>query len=193
MEQKAGLPVIAFATREAFEAWLAAQPTDHPGLWVKLAKKSAGVPSVTRSEMVDALLAHGWIDGQGAPCDEHWFLTRCTPRRPRSKWSQINRDRVEALLAAGRMTPAGLAEVERARADGRWDAAYAPPSTIEVPEDLRAALAANPQAAAFFEGLDGANRYGILYRLHDARKPETRARRLQQFVAMLAEGRKIHG
>ena len=143
--------------------------------------------------MVDAVLAHGWIDGQIAPLDAHWFLTRCTPRRARSKWSKINVDRAEALIAAGRMAPAGLAEVERAKADGRWDAAYAPSSTIEVPDDLRAALGADPQAAAFFEALDRANRYAILYRLHDAKRPETRARRLQQFVAMLAEGRKLHG
>lgn len=188
-----GLPVLAFASQAEFEAWLAVQPRTAPGLWLKIAKKSAGVPTVTKSEAIDSVLAYGWIDGQVGAWDEHWFLTRITPRRPKSKWSEVNRDRVEALIAAGRMSPAGQAEVDAAKADGRWDAAYAPQSTMAVPEDLRAALDANPAAAAFFEALDRANRYAVLYRLHEARTPETRARRIGQFVAMLAEGRKIHG
>ncbi|HEX8568914.1 MAG TPA: YdeI/OmpD-associated family protein [Caulobacteraceae bacterium] len=192
-EERGGLPVLPFPSRGAFEAWLAMQPRDHPGVWVKLAKKGSDADSVTQSEMVDACLAHGWIDGLINAWDERWYIVRCTPRRPKSKWSKINVERVEALVAAGRMTPAGLAEVERAKADGRWDAAYPPASRMEVPDDLRAALGANPQAAAAFQTLDAANRYAILYRLHDAKKPETRARRIEQFVAMLAEGRRIHG
>jgi uncharacterized protein YdeI (YjbR/CyaY-like superfamily) len=187
-----GLPVIAFASREAFEAWLSAQPRDHSGLWVKLAKKGNPVPSLSHSEMVDSLLAHGWIDGQLNGWDEGWYVLRCTPRKPRSKWSEINVGRAEALIAAGRMTPAGQAEVDRAKADGRWAAAYPPASRMEPPEDFTAALASNPAAAAFWEGLDRANRYAVLYRLHEARKPEARARKIEQFVAMLADGRKIH-
>ena len=192
-EQHKGLPLLPFPSRPAFEAWLAAQPRDHPGLWLKLAKKGAGVESVSHSEMVDACLAHGWIDGLINALDERWYAIRCTPRRSRSKWSKINVDRAEALIAQGRMAPAGLAEVERARADGRWESAYAGQATIEVPEDLRAALKTDPKAAAAFDALDRTNRYAVLYRLHDAKKPETRARRLEQFVAMLAEGRKLHG
>ena len=191
METHKGLPVLPFPSREAFEAWLAMQPRDHPGLWVKLAKKDSGVDSVTHAGMVDACLAYGWIDGLINAWDAVYYVIRCTPRRPKSKWSRINVDRVEALAAEGRMTPAGLAEVERAKADGRWAAAYAPQSTIEVPDDLRAALDADPRAAAAFEALGRADRYAILYRLHDAKKPETRTRRLEQFVAMLAEGGKL--
>lgn len=191
-ETHKGLIVLSFSDQAAFEAWLAGQPRDHPGLWLKLAKKGTGVASLTASEMVDACLAHGWIDGLINALDAQWYVVRCTPRKPRSKWSEINVARAEALMAAGRMAPAGKAEVEAARADGRWAAAYPPASRMPVPEDLRAALAAQPAAAAAFEALDGANRYAILYRLHDTR-PEARARKIEGFIAMLVEGRRIHG
>jgi uncharacterized protein YdeI (YjbR/CyaY-like superfamily) len=144
---------------------------------------------VTYAEAVEAALAHGWIDGQVKKFDDAYYLQRFTPRRPRSRWSRINRDRAIALIERGAMQPAGLREVERAKADGRWAAAYEPPSKIGVPEDLRQALDANDRARARFETLDSQNRYAILYRVHDAKRPETRARRIAEFVAMLAEGR----
>ena len=192
MGLKPDQPVIAFASQADWEAWLAAQPADSPGVWVKFAKKSAGAASVTKLEAIESALCHGWIDSQIGRFDEHWFVTRFTPRRPRGRWSEVNRTAAIRLIEADRMQPAGLREVEAARADGRWDAAYAPQSTAQAPPDLQAALDADPRAKAFFEALDGANRYAVLYRVQDARKPETRARRIAQFVAMLSEGRKIH-
>jgi uncharacterized protein YdeI (YjbR/CyaY-like superfamily) len=182
------LPVLAFATAEAWWAWLA-EHHQTPGVWLKFAKKGSGRPTVTYAAAVEAALAHGWIDGQVKKFDDAHYLQRFTPRRPRSRWSRINRDRAIALMERGVMQPAGLREVERAKADGRWDAAYEPPSKIGVPEDLRRALDADERARARFETLDSQNRYAILYRVHDARRPETRARRIAEFVAMLAEGR----
>jgi uncharacterized protein YdeI (YjbR/CyaY-like superfamily) len=186
------LPVLGFPDQAAFEAWLAAQPRDHPGLWLKLAKKGSGVPSLSASEMVDACLAHGWIDGLLNRWDEQAYVIRCTPRKRRSKWSEINVARAETLIAAGRMAPAGQAEVDAARADGRWAAAYPPASRMQVPDDLRSALDADAAVATAFDALDGANRYAILYRLHGARRPEVRARKIAGLVAMLREGRRIH-
>lgn len=186
-----GLPILAFPNQAAFEAWLSAQASDHPGLWLKLAKKGSSLRSLSHSEMVDACLAHGWIDGLINARDEASYLIRCTPRKPRSKWSEINVGRAEALIAAGRMSPAGQAEVDRARADGRWAAAYPPASRMPIPPDLQAALDAEPAAAAGWASLDGANRYAVLYRLHDS-KPAARAAKLGALVLMLAEGRRIH-
>lgn len=186
------LLVLGFPDQAGFEAWLAVQPRDHPGLWLKLAKKGSGLPSLSASEMVDACLAHGWIDGLLNRWDEQAYVIRCTPRKRRSKWSEINVGRAEALIAAGRMTAAGQAEVDAARADGRWAAAYPPASRMQVPADLRSALDAEPAAAAAFEALDGANRYAILYRLHDTRTPEARARKIEGFLTRLREGRRIH-
>jgi uncharacterized protein YdeI (YjbR/CyaY-like superfamily) len=187
------LPLLPFPSRAAFEAWLAAQPADSPGLWVKFARPGAGVPSISKAEAVEAALCHGWIDGQLGRIDAQWWKTRFTPRGARSAWSENNRATALRLIAEGRMGPRGLAEVERAKADGRWDAAYAPQSRIAVPDDLQAALDGAPAAAAFFATLDSANRYAVLYRVTTAKKPETRARRIAQLVAMLAEGRRIHG
>lgn len=162
-------------------------------MWIEFAKKGTGVPTVSYVEAVEVALAYGWIDGQVKRSEEEGFYRqRFTPRRPRSRWSQINRDRALALIESGRMRPPGLAEVERARADGRWDEAYAPPSRIEVPEDLRAALDAVPAAAERFAALGAQNRYAILYRVGDAKRPETRARRIQRFVEMLARGETPH-
>ncbi|MGX5653935.1 YdeI/OmpD-associated family protein [Geodermatophilus nigrescens] len=186
------LPVLAFPDQAAFEAWLEAESATAPGIYVKLAKKGAGVPSLTRDEMVESLLCFGWIDGRANSVDEHWYLTRVTPRRPRSVWSAKNVGIVAELVAAGRMRPAGLAQVEAARADGRWERAYAGPATITVPDDLAAALAAEPAAQEAFAGLDGANRYAVLWRVHTAASPATRAKRIAALVAMLAEGRTIH-
>lgn len=192
MALKGELPVIAFPSKAAFEEWLEANHENADGLWIKFAKKGSGIKTVTYTEAVDVALCFGWIDGLVNKLDEHYYLQRFTPRRPRSKWSQINRDKAEALVAAGAMRPAGLREIERAKADGRWAAAYASPSKMEVPDDLRAALQANPKAGAFFEQISKTNRYAILYRVHDAKRPETRARRIAQFVAMLERGETIH-
>jgi uncharacterized protein YdeI (YjbR/CyaY-like superfamily) len=189
---KPDLPIIAFPSQEAWDAWLAGQPATSPGLWLKFAKKSAGVPSVTKAEAIETALCHGWIDGQLDKLDNDWWLTRFTPRGPRSKWSRINRATASKLIEAGRMTQAGLREVERAKADGRWDAAYESQGTAAVPDDLRDALDANDNAKAFFATLDSANRYAILYRIQDAKKPETRARRIATYVTMLAEHKTIH-
>ncbi|HLH23071.1 MAG TPA: YdeI/OmpD-associated family protein [Chloroflexota bacterium] len=192
MESKQGLPIIAFAAPAEWEAWLAAHHATAQGLWLKLAKKDAGVATVSYAEALDVALCYGWIDGQKAAHDERFWLQKFTPRGRRSKWSRVNRDKAEALLAQGRVQPAGLAHIEQARQDGRWDAAYESQSRATVPDDLQQALDANPAAQAFFATLDSANRYAILYRLQDAKRPETRARRLAQFVAMLAAGQKLH-
>lgn len=190
-DSKGGLPVLAFPDARAFEAWLAKNRDAAAGLWVKLAKIGKGAASITYSEAVDAALCHGWIDGQKAGGDDHW-LQKFTPRGKRSLWSKRNRERVEALRAAGRMRPPGEAEVERAKADGRWDQAYDSPRTAEVPPDLQAELDKSKAAAAFFAGLNGTNRYAILWRLQTAKKPETRARRLQDLVAMLKRKETLH-
>jgi uncharacterized protein YdeI (YjbR/CyaY-like superfamily) len=190
---KADLPTLPFASQADFDAWLAAQPDDAPGLWVKFAKKGSGIASVSKAEAIEAALRHGWIDGQLDRLDDTWWLTRFTPRGPRSKWSKINVATAEKLIAAGTMTPRGQRQVDAAKADGRWAAAYAPQSKAEVPEDLAQALAANPKAKAFFETLKGANRYAVLYRIGAVKKAETRARKIAEFVAMLAEHRTFHG
>ena len=186
------LPIILFASGAELEAWLEAEHAESEGIWLKIAKKGSGVGSVSYAEAVELGLCFGWIDGQGKRFDDRHYLQRFTPRRPRSKWSRLNRDRAEALVAAGRMRPTGLAAVEAARADGRWDAAYEPPSTAEVPPDLERELARDRSAREAFEALDGANRYAIIYRLNEAKRPETRERRLQKFVEMLRRGERIH-
>jgi uncharacterized protein YdeI (YjbR/CyaY-like superfamily) len=185
-------PTIAFASRDDWADWLTEHHDADEGVWLKLAKKGSGIASVTQAEAVEVALCFGWIDGQAKPVDDDYWLQRFTPRRARSRWSKINRDRATALIERGEMHPAGLREVERAKADGRWDAAYASPSTATVPDDLQAALDADDEASAFFATLDSANRYAILYRVQDAKRPETRARRIEKYVAMLREHRKIH-
>ena len=191
-ESRAGLPVLPFATPAAWDAWLRAHHADADGVWLKLAKAASGVPSVTYPEAVDVALCHGWIDGHKVSYDETYWLQRFTRRGPRSKWSKINRDNADALIAAGRMAPAGPREIDAAKRDGRWDAAYDSARTITVPDDLQAALDAEPRARDFFATIDRPNRYAILYRVQTAVRPETRARRIAQLVAMLAEGRRIH-
>jgi uncharacterized protein YdeI (YjbR/CyaY-like superfamily) len=192
-EMRAGLPILAFADARAFDAWLESQGPIAPGLWLRLAKKGAPARTLTKLEAIDAALCHGWIDGQLDKYDDHTWLIRFTPRKPRSRWSQLNRTRATALLAEGRMRPAGVAQIEMAKSDGRWDLAYAPASTAEAPPDLAAALDANPKAAVFFATLTGANRYAILYRIGAVKTPEARARKITQFVAMLKRGDTIHG
>ncbi|MEU8585678.1 YdeI/OmpD-associated family protein [Streptomyces sp. NPDC048664] len=186
------LESVAFASAEAFEAWLGEHHADSPGIWLKLRKKGPGVVALDYAQALDVALCYGWIDGRKAALDEHWWLQRFTPRRPRSTWSKVNRDKVAALTEQGRMRPPGQAEIDRAKADGRWDAAYDGVRTATVPDDLAAALAADPAAAAFFETLDRRNRFAILYRVQEAKKAETRARRIEKYVAMLAKGEKPH-
>jgi uncharacterized protein YdeI (YjbR/CyaY-like superfamily) len=186
------LPTLPFESAAAWEAWLEAEHARTDGVWLKIAKKDSGVPTVTYEEAVEVALCFGWIDGQMRRFDERFYVQRFTPRRRASRWSKINREKAERLIAAGRMRPAGLAQVEAAKADGRWDAAYEGARTIAVPDDLQAALDANPKAAAFFATLKGSNRYAILYRVGDAKRPETRAKRIAHFVDMLARGETLH-
>jgi uncharacterized protein YdeI (YjbR/CyaY-like superfamily) len=187
-----GLPVLPFATREQWRDWLAAQPEGVRGLWLKFARSGSGIGSVTHAEALEEALRQGWIDGQVRRLDQEWWLQRFGPRTRRSRWSRINREAAQRLIDDGQMLPGGLREVERAKADGRWDAAYAPPSRARVPDDLAAALASAPGAREFFETLDGRNRYAILHRIETAKRPETRARRIEQFVAMLSRGEKLY-
>jgi uncharacterized protein YdeI (YjbR/CyaY-like superfamily) len=184
--------IVSFADAQAWSRWLAGHHASSRGIWLKIAKKGSKSPSVTYAGALEAALAWGWIDGQKGKLDDAWWLQRFTPRGPKSIWSKINRDKATALIEAGEMKPAGLAEVERAKADGRWEAAYDSQSRAAVPPDLAAALAANPRAARFFETLESHNRYAILLRIHTAKKRETRAARIEKFVAMLGRHEKVH-
>ena len=192
MEEHRGLPVIPFADAADWERWLDEHHEDAPGLWLKLAKKDSQVASVTYAQAVELALCFGWIDGQKGAYDESWWLQRFTPRGSRSRWSRINREKAEELERDGRLRPAGLREVQRARADGRWEAAYESQSRATVPEDLQRELDRDPAARAFFESLESHNRYAILYRVHEAKRPETRARRIARFMEMLRAGEKPH-
>ena len=187
-----GADGIAFPSSAAWERWLEANHDSSDGITIKIAKKGTGIDSVRYPEVLETALCFGWIDGRRNAFDDAWFLQRFTPRRARSPWSRINRDTAERLIAEGRMRPAGLAEVERARADGRWDAAYEGQRRATVPDDLQRELDARPKAKAFFATLSSQNRYAILFRLQDAKRPETRARRLAKFVEMLEAGEAIH-
>lgn len=191
-KERGGLPVLDFVDAEAWETWLATHGGKAAGIWLKIAKAGNSASSLTKAQAIDGALCHGWIDGQIDKYDEAWFLTRFTPRKRTSKWSENNRKRAEQLVADGRVAPAGLAEIEAAKADGRWDTAYAPASTAEEPEDLRTALDAEPAARTFFDTLTGANRYAILYRVQTAKKPETRAARIVKFVEMCTRGETVH-
>ena len=172
--------------------WLKRHHASAAGVWLRIAKKDSGIASVDYPAAVEEALCWGWIDGQRKSQDEHYFMQRFTPRTRRSIWSQVNRDKVMKLIDEGRMQPAGHAEIERAKTDGRWDAAYEGVSAATVPPDLQAALDANRKAAKFFVTLDSRNRFAVLFRTQSAKKPETRARRIAQFVEMLAKGEKIH-
>ena len=185
------LPILPFKTQRAFGAWLKKNHAASSGLWLKIAKAGA-YPSITYAEALEEALCYGWIDGQKKSFDAEWWLQKFTPRGPRSIWSQINRDKVLALIAAGRVQPAGLAAIEAAKKNGRWDAAYAGQRTAELPADFQAELDRRPQAKAFYATLNSANRFAIMFRLQSAKKPETRARRMQQFLEMLEKGEKLY-
>ena len=187
---KPDLPIVPFSSRGAWEAWLEGRHTTSEGLWLKIAKKRSGIETVSYDEAIEVALCYGWIDGQVRRFDEDYYMQRFTPRRPRSRWSKVNRKKATELIKRGKMKAAGLREVERAKADGRWDAAYDAPSTATVPDDLRRELEKNEKAREFFSELDGRNRYAILYQIQDAKKPETRARRIAKYAAMLAEQKK---
>jgi uncharacterized protein YdeI (YjbR/CyaY-like superfamily) len=186
------LPTLHFATAEDFEEWLEHNHERSEGLWLKIAKKGTGKSSVSHAEALELALCFGWIDSQRLGLDKTHFLQRYTPRRPRGRWSRNNREKVEELIASDAVRPAGMAEVEAAQADGRWEAAYDGQRTAQVPPDLQEELDARPAARVFFESLDSANRYAFIYRLSEAKKPETRERRLRKFVAMLERGEKLH-
>ena len=185
------LPILAFDDAAAWERWLLANAAAK-GLWLKIAKKDAGVVTVTYAEALEVALCHGWIDGQKRGCDAMYFLQRFTPRRAKSLWSKINIGHVERLIAAGRMRAGGQREVDAAKADGRWDAAYDSARSMETPPELAAALAKNRKAKAFFDTLNAANRYAVCWRVQTAKKPETKAKRVDALVAMLARGEKLH-
>jgi uncharacterized protein YdeI (YjbR/CyaY-like superfamily) len=189
---KDDLPILQLADQRAWERWLEANHDSVAGVWLRTAKKSASQRTVTHPEALESALCFGWIDGQRIPHDESFFLQRFTPRKARSRWSQLNRDKAERLIAQRRMRPAGLSQVESAKADGRWQSAYEPQSRATVPEDFRQALERNPQAKAFFKTLRGQNRYAFLYRIQDARRPETRRKRIETFVTMLEAGRTLY-
>ena len=191
-EARAGLPVMSFPDLASFDEWLNEQPRTSVGLWLRLAKTGADFQSLSKAEAIDAALCNGWIDGQLGKYDNVSWLVRFTPRKKASKWSEVNRARALELTAAGRMRPAGLAEVNAAKADGRFDAAYAPASTAQPPPDLQAALDASPKAAAFFATLAGANRYAVIYRVSTAKRLETRQKTIARFVAMLERGEMLH-
>jgi uncharacterized protein YdeI (YjbR/CyaY-like superfamily) len=185
-------PVMSFASRKAWQTWIARHHATSKGVWLQIAKQGADRKSVTYPEALDVSLCYGWIDGQRKSFDEDCYLQKFTPRTPKSIWSKINCDKVQALIAKGEMQAAGLAAIERAKADGRWNAAYAGQRTMTVPDDLQAALDRDKKAAAFFTTLNSQNRYAILFRIHNAKKAETRARRIDQFVRMLARHETIY-
>ena len=191
MKKADELPILSFASQQIWEAWLNEHHTEK-GIWLKFAKKGSGIASVNYAEALEVALCYGWIDAQKASFDEQYWLQRFTPRGPKSIWSKVNCDKATALIAQGRMHPAGLQHIERAKADRRWDASYDPQSTITVPPDLQRELDNNEAAKEFFGTLNSANRYAILFRIQTARKPETRAARIQKFIAMLANNQKIH-
>lgn len=191
-DRKPELPTKLFATSGAWERWLERNHDRAPGVWLKIARRESGASSITYAEALEVALLFGWIDGQKGKLDERFWLQKLTPRGPRSPWSAVNRASALRLIDAGRMRPAGLAAVASAQADGRWERAYASPRRATVPADLQRALDAEPAALARFATLDAHNRYAILYRVQDAKKPETRARRIADYVQMLTRGETLH-
>jgi uncharacterized protein YdeI (YjbR/CyaY-like superfamily) len=192
MKQADTLPIILFATQQDWEAWLNEHHTDTRGIWLKIAKKESGILSLSYAEAVESALCYGWIDGQKASGDERYWLQKFTPRGPKSMWSKVNCDKATALLASGRMQPAGIRQVELAKADGRWESAYESQSTITIPDDFQRELDNNQKAKEFFTTLNSVNRYAILFRIQAAKKPETRSARIKKFIEMLSNNQKIY-
>ena len=192
MTSKTELPILEFPDRAAWEAWLGENHDVAVGVWLKVAKKGAPRPTVTYAEALEDAIRYGWIDGQKRGFDEHFWLQRFTARSPRSKWSQINRQKASELIEQGRMQPAGLAQVQAAQRDGRWEQAYEPQGNATVPPDFQEALDRHPAAKAFFETLGGARRYAFLYRLHHVTKPQARAKRIENYIALLSAGKTLH-
>jgi uncharacterized protein YdeI (YjbR/CyaY-like superfamily) len=188
--KSADIPTLPFENKKKWAAWLAKQHDTSSGLWLQLAKKDSGIPSITYEEALDVALCYGWIDGQKKGFDHQYWLQKFTPRGAKSIWSKINTEKVEKLIASGEMKPAGLKAVEAAKADGRWDAAYASQKNISIPDDFQAALDKNKEAKKAFKSLKSAERYSFLFKLHHAKKPETRARNIQQFIELLEKGEK---
>lgn len=192
MKKTEDYPVISFTSQSEWEAWLHEHHSDSRGIWLKIVKKGTETSSVNYADALETALCYGWIDGQKASFDQQYWLQKFTPRTAKSIWSKVNCNKVEALLLANRMQPAGIQQVEMAKADGRWEAAYEPQSKITVPADFQLELDKNPQANEFFQTLNSANRYAILFRIHNAKKPETRVAHIRKFVEMLSNKQKIH-
>jgi len=192
MIKSSELPILPFASQSKWADCLAKQHDKSAGVWLKLSKKDSGISSVTHQEALDIALCYGWIDGQRLSFDEKYYLQKFTPRRPKSIWSKINVEKVERLIASGQMKPAGFKAIEAAKADGRWARAYDSQKNISVPEDLQTALNKSKKAKSFFATLNSVNRYAILFRIHNAKKEETRAKRIKQFIEMLEKHEKIY-
>jgi uncharacterized protein YdeI (YjbR/CyaY-like superfamily) len=186
------LPILPFETKKKWADWLSKGHDKSAGVWLKLAKKDSGIGSITYEEALDVALCYGWIDGQKKGFDDQYWLQKFTPRGPKSIWSKINTEKAERLIASGEMQPAGLKAIEAAKVDGRWAQAYESQKNISVPEDFQAALEKNRKAKAFFQTLNSVNRYAILFRIHNAKRAETRSKRIQQFVEMLERNEKIY-
>ncbi len=189
---KDGLPILPFARQSDFEAWLGQYHSVDKGIWLKFAKKGSGIASVSLEEAIESALCYGWIDSRLSSFDQRYYLIKFCPRLPKSKWSRMNREKAEALIATGRMQPPGLRQVERARQDGRWDAAYDPQGRITIPGDFQQALQENAAAAEFFSTLNSQNRFSILHRLQITHKPEARSAKIRKYIQMLANHEKIH-
>jgi uncharacterized protein YdeI (YjbR/CyaY-like superfamily) len=192
MNNTNGLSIMSFETQQDWERWLTEHHTDTVGIWLKVAKKETGIPSVNYSEALDSALCYGWIDGQKASFDDQYWLQKFTPRRQKSIWSKVNCDKATALIAEGRMQPAGMRQVELAKADGRWESAYESQSKINVPADFQSELDKNQKAKDFFSTLNSINRYAILFRIHSAKRPATRSTRINKFIEMLSNNQKIY-
>ena len=184
-------PIKQFESQKELEKWVETN-SDSDGVWLKFAKKGSGETTVNYAEAIESALCYGWIDSQVKTFDKKFYLQKFTPRRAKSVWSKINVERVEALIKEGRMKPAGLAQVQAAKADGRWDNAYSGQATAEMPQDFKSALAKNPKAASFYENLSNANKYAFTWRLQNVKRPETRAANIEKYVKMLAAGKSLH-
>jgi len=192
MKKAETLPIISFETQQGWERWLTEHHTETEGLWLKIAKKEAGISSVNYAEALESAICYGWIDGQKASFDDKYWLQKFTQRRAKSIWSKVNCTKALALIAEGRMQPAGIRQVELAQADGRWESAYESQSKITIPDDFQKELDNNPKAQEFFTTLNSVNRYAILFRIQTAKKPETRSARISTFIEMLSNNQKLH-